>query len=310
MINYRVKEATVPVNYEGTGWSEGENGLGEYANSETSVIERTITNVHAPETVTVVITKTWVDNNNAAGDRPTSLVLNLTSNGQGVVIPAQPEKVVVDDNTWTYTYTGVKMYKYQNHGEAVIYSFTETVPNDYSAEYTLQEINAVTGDLTKFAVTNTRKEGELVITKKLDKAFTDDQTFIFHVTGPNGTKTVDRYVVIKIAKGATEGSVKLVHVPIGTYEVTEDSSWSWRWTEAGRTTDHTGDVVEVLPSTVTTVTFSNTLTDENWLSGTAYAKNVFEAHDEKSAYLPVSPATAAILPSESEEDDKKKRGEA
>ena len=308
-IQYYVVE-TLP---DGKGYEKSGDGAATAVTAdETKELSGTInvTNTHDPETVTIVITKTWVDNDNAANDRPTSLEITLTADDTEVVIP---EAVIAKDgNTWTYTYTGEKLYKYQNKGNEITYNFTETVPNDYSAEYGPNDLSSIDDDLTTFAVTNTRKEGELKIVKILDQAYTDDQSFIFHVTGPNGANTVDLEVVIVVPAGETEKYVIITHVPIGTYSVTEKEDWSWRWTNSDSGADNEKDGLPLVkPSETTTVTFTNVLENENWLSGTAYERNVFNKLSSRSAsYLPVEPASVAYLPTGSEEDDKKKREEA
>ena len=71
---------------------------------------------------------------------------------------------------------------------------------------------------------------------------------------------------------------------------------------------------EVLPTQTTTVIFNNDLTDENWLSDTAYARNIFTgASGSTGSALPAPEEpkiVAMVLPAPEVEDDKKKREEA
>ena len=151
---------------------------------------------------------------------------------------------------------------------------------------------------------------------------------MFRVKGAESSNSfVDRTVVINIPAGSTGGetlSVKLVGVPIGNYTVTEEG-WSWRyeldgrtWQVEGETTvnDDVASKVLVVGSLTTTVTFTNKLTNENWLSGGAYAQNVFNSNaagNNNGAAMPVNPngAMAALFPATPEdEDEKKRKGEA
>ena len=142
-------------------------------------------------------------------------------------------------------------------------------------------------------------------------------------------KRITREVVVVVEAGNTYGEVTLVGVPIGHYTVTEGADWSWRYTEdnskltavkyaeatpdvtADALTDKAAHLVQVDGSMVTKVTFTDDLTNRNWLSGTAYAQNRFgsNAGGNNSAALPVDAAPVALLPT-TEEDDKKKRPEA
>ncbi|MCP9370304.1 Cna B-type domain-containing protein, partial [Lentilactobacillus kefiri] len=58
-----------------------------------------VTNNHTPATVKVSGTKTWKDNNNQDGIRPSSITVNLLSNGKQV----QSKKVSASDN-WQYSF--------------------------------------------------------------------------------------------------------------------------------------------------------------------------------------------------------------
>lgn len=60
------------------------------------------------------------------------------------------------------------------------------------------------------------------------------------------------------------GSVTIADLPLGTYTVTEDTDWSWRYTQqsvAGLT-----DGKVLVDADGTTVTFTNTKTNNQWLS--------------------------------------------
>lgn len=89
----------------------------------------TITNTLKQETVTVTASKTWVDENNIDGTRPTSLQLTLLGNGSAVsdVSPT----VKAEGNTWTYTWTGLPKYETSNFA-TIDYTVDElSVPSGY-----------------------------------------------------------------------------------------------------------------------------------------------------------------------------------
>lgn len=84
------------------------------------------------------------------------------------------------------------------------------------------------------------------------------------------------------------GSRTIVGLPVGTYTVIEDTNWSWRYTLVGN-----NDVSAVLSaeSSTATVTMTNRLNNELWLSDEAVAKNVFNSNSSPE-YSPIP----AIIP--------------
>ena len=108
------------------------------------------------------------------------------------------------------------------------------------------------------------KSFDLTIVKEGWKAIDENQTFVFNVTGPNG---FSMQVVIE-----GNGSTTIKGLPAGTYTVTEDTSWSWRYeTDNPTQTVTAGDI----KNGKATVTFVNTRDNEQWLNGNAYCKNDF-----------------------------------
>lgn len=102
---------------------------------------------------------------------------------------------------------------------------------------------------------------DLTITKSgCNVGLDPNQTFVFKVTGPND---FSMEVVIK-----GNGSTTITNLPAGTYTVTEDTGWSWRYepTSNGLTGSPENPVV----------TFSNIRNNDYWLDGNAYCKNVFD----------------------------------
>lgn len=109
---------------------------------------------------------------------------------------------------------------------------------------------------------------DLTITKTGCEDIDAGQSFIFTVTGPNG---FSKKVVIQ-----GNGTVVLTGLKIGDYAVTEDTAWSWRYTPKDgvatqKITLQPGQTNEV----TNRVTFVNNRSNNKWLDGNAYCKNVF-----------------------------------
>ena len=85
-----------------------------------------ITNTHQPELTSVSGSKTWDDNNNQDGKRPTSIMVNLLANGSEIA-----EKEVTEADGWAWTFDN--LYKYEN-GSEIVYSVTEDAVKDYTAK--------------------------------------------------------------------------------------------------------------------------------------------------------------------------------
>lgn len=101
---------------------------------------------------------------------------------------------------------------------------------------------------------------DLTITKSGAEDIDENQSFIFTVTGPNDFSAK---VVIQ-----GNGSVTIKGLKVGTYTVTEDTDWSWRYTPQNRTQS-----ITLNPAVTNTVTFVNTRSKGKWLGGDAYECN-------------------------------------
>ncbi|WP_455938032.1 Cna B-type domain-containing protein [Gemella morbillorum] len=88
---------------------------------EDGTVEFNIINKHIPEKVLVSGTKTWIDNNNAAGKRPGSIkvILNKTVDGKTTKVA---EKEVTAKDNWNYAFNDLP--KYEN-GKLIKYSIDE-----------------------------------------------------------------------------------------------------------------------------------------------------------------------------------------
>ena len=84
-----------------------------------------VTNSHTPATVKVSGTKTWKDNNNQDGIRPSSITVNLLANGQQVA----SKKVSASDN-WQYSFDNLAAYA---NGQKITYTVTENAVAGYTS---------------------------------------------------------------------------------------------------------------------------------------------------------------------------------
>ena len=84
-----------------------------------------VTNNHTPATVKVAGTKTWKDNNNQDGIRPSSITVNLLANGQQVA----SKKVSASDN-WQYSFDNLAAYA---NGQKITYTVTENAVAGYTS---------------------------------------------------------------------------------------------------------------------------------------------------------------------------------
>ena len=178
-----------------------------------------------------------------------------------------------------------------NHNHNAIPAVTGTMPydvNELSLAYSTTAFFGKTGTVPASDLTVKVMKGDEVmhatITTKCDygcsAAQTDDkytvhvktctltitkrgcedanQSFIFDVTGP---KTMQVTV-------QENGTAKIVGLPVGTYTVTEDGNWSWRYKADGP-----GEVTLSAVNHDAKVTINNDRTDPYWLSGDSYAVN-------------------------------------
>ena len=103
----------------------------------------------------------------------------------------------------------------------------------------------------------------------------ENQTFVFHVKGNNNG--VDMQVVI-----TGDGQQTIKNLPMGDYTITEDTSWSWKYTPVDK--DGAAVPSQTITATgATTVTFENKNNGTNWLTSLAKAINTWagdRAHEK------------------------------
>lgn len=115
----------------------------------------------------------------------------------------------------------------------------------------------------------------LTITKTGADAADENQTFLFTVTGKEGTPTAGTRITVTIHGN---GSVTISDLLIGDYTVTEVTDWSWRYDQTGMTyaagTITNGSFTLSPDSANDIVTVTNTRSNPYWLSGDSFAVNV------------------------------------
>lgn len=110
------------------------------------------------------------------------------------------------------------------------------------------------------------KSFNLTITKTVDTV-EPNQTFLFHIK-----KDGAAYMDVTVQVGADKtGSVTIKGLPVGSYTVTEDTAWSWRYALTG-TNDRAVDLNSGVNGVVT-IDFANKLTTHTWLSGETSCEN-------------------------------------
>ncbi len=135
------------------------------------------------------------------------------------------------------------------------------------------------------------KTFDLKITKSINKnegKLYGARDFVFNVKGKNDSnKNIDINVVVHVDNNKTAGSTVVKGLPIGTYTVTEDTTWSWRYTLQGveNGSGSTGTVVYTNGNNFATYTptggasneivFTNSFMHAKWLSFTASVRNFF-----------------------------------
>ena len=115
------------------------------------------------------------------------------------------------------------------------------------------------------------KSCTLTIEKKGWQKIDENQSFMFDVTHPDGKVT--RVVIAMDENAGDSKSVTIKGLKAGTYTVTEDTGWSWRYEPQG----NDKSVTLSANNSSDTVTFTNDRVKDKWLGGDAYNQNKFES---------------------------------
>ena len=134
-------------------------------------------------------------------------------------------------------------------------------------------------DVTYYAKFERDVANLTIVKKGANTTLDEDQVFVFTVESVTDN-TFKRTVTIK-----GNGSVALKDLPSDVYEVTEDSSWSWRYQPSykagaiGATDLEEGNIADLTKGDGQVVV-TNKRNNESWLDGNAYCKNIFTVTDE------------------------------
>lgn len=102
-----------------------------------------------------------------------------------------------------------------------------------------------------------------------------NQTFVFHVKGNNND--VDMQVVI-----TGKGQQTIKNLPMGSYTITEDTGWSWKYTPKNNNLSVTDEDIR---DGTATVTFENENKGTNWLTSLAEVINKWKTNDDGTAEI-------------------------
>lgn len=192
------------------------------------------------------------------------VTINYVAVGSGSVAPTSEELKVLSGTAQGSTATAAEGYRFIGwYSDA---QCTQQISTDAKYVPTKEEDAPWVDGTTYYAKFEL---AEVILT--INKTFADskdadpEQTFIFNIVGKDNNVNMKVTVL-----GAGSVTVKL---PVGEYTITEDSTWSWRYTSAPAThsVNLQGNVKKV------EIGFENSRTNDYWLSGEAHATNLFNA---------------------------------
>ena len=270
-INYTVDKNTISNNEDGTYQVtmtvspkySGDNADGAVQTARTETVMSTV-NVYKPE----ITFKDSVIDYNATPDYKDNLggvvwkhegtaadPANMTGEEPALAYSYDPEEKALTEDT----YVNVTVSANDKTLPADVVTFVHTADNDFPG----CSFNPAHGQFIVHI-----KVFNLTIQKTAKDGTTIDpnQTFVFHVKGNNND--VDMQVVIT---GANKQVIK--NLPVGEYTITEDTSWSWKYTPTSK--DQFVTTSDINNGTAT-VTFENENKGTNWLTSLAKALNVWK----------------------------------
>lgn len=270
-INYTVDKNTISNNEDGTYQVtmtvspkySGDNADGAVQTARTETVMSTV-NVYKPE---ITFKDSIIDYNatpdykdNLGGvvwkhEGPAADPANMTGEEPALAYSYAPEEKALTEDT----YVNVTVSANDKTLPADVVTFVHTADNDFPG----CSFNPAHGQFIVHI-----KVFNLTIQKTAKDGTTIDpnQTFVFHVKGNNND--VDMQVVIT---GANKQVIK--NLPVGEYTITEDTSWSWKYTPTSK--DQFVTTSDINNGTAT-VTFENENKGTNWLTSLAKALNVWK----------------------------------
>ncbi len=148
-VTYTVSEVSVP------GYTTNITGNAQSGFTITNTLQRT----------SVTVRKTWNDENNRDGKRPSSVKVTLYENG----VATSTTATLSASNGWAYTFSNLPKYK---NGSQVKYTIQETVPTGYTATYS-------GNGTTNVSITNTHipEKTQVTVTKTWEDAYNGVEDF-------------------------------------------------------------------------------------------------------------------------------------
>lgn len=270
-INYTVDKNTISNNEDGTYQVtmtvspkySGDNADGAVQTARTETVTSTV-NVYKPE---ITFKDSIIDYNATPGykDNLGGVVwkhegtaadpANMTGEEPALAYSYDPEEKALTEDT----YVNVTVSANDKTLPADVVTFVHTADNDFPG----CSFNPAHGQFIvhikvfNLTIQKTAKDGTTI---------DQNQTFVFHVKGNNND--VDMQVVIT---GANKQVIK--NLPVGEYTITEDTSWSWKYTPTSK--DQFVTTSDINNGTAT-VTFENENKGTNWLTSLAKALNVWK----------------------------------
>lgn len=143
LIDYSVKETTVPQGYESN------------VEEDSSGYSAIITNNHDPEIVgnVITVTKKWDDADNQDGKRPSSIKVDLLANGKSIKTVELSEK-----NKWTGTFESEEGFPAYSGGKEIIYTVSEP-----GLDVQIYKPSVAGSVKDSFTITNTHKPESFVL---------------------------------------------------------------------------------------------------------------------------------------------------
>lgn len=141
---------------------------------------------------------------------------------------------------------------------------------------------------------NVLSTGALQITKTTDDASAVGKTFYFEVVSTGAAEGDKVSVTVPVTVSADSGGgtttysgTAVITLPYGSYRITEDTEWAWRYKASPSSADVTVTFTGYDDDSGTTVkpvgvSISNTLTNGSWIDGEDYKHNVFGSSSSAS----------------------------
>lgn len=294
---YSVAEKDYSAQKFGTEYT-GETGTlgGEKVNGENPVAAMICTNTYPINTGNLMIQKTMQKEYGPDPMEADTFTFTIEPKSEDVVLEGsyqvqlgsgEPQSVPVNSGKLTVEipFTNAEMEKVTLEQPQVktltIYDlpmgeYTVTETEDTAYDQGERAIMVTVGSepaQAEFLNTFKRLTGSITIKKDVEGTSAQD-TFLFHVRGTDQhTEHIDMDVTVTGA-----GFVVIRDLPIGTYEVTEDISWSWRYelTKTNVSDSSSNTAVGLGANEVVTVTFTNALKQDKWLDFFANLQNTFK----------------------------------